>query len=823
MRSVADFLRLGAPCKGVIHPFSRPQSHDGSTGRLLDTDRKSMNLSLRLVCSGMLLLTIVGCGKDPATALPGASRLATTRSAAPASAVAGAIAHGFASLPDRGELIGYPRQPVKHDGAYTWHRTDLSEAHALNAIADGNLRVTTPSGETLVVRYDHHIEHASGDWTWVGHIPGQDGEQTILTFGAHAAFGSIAQPGKPPLRLTVRNGVSWLVETDPTKVAGIINAATRPQRPDYRIPPTSGVPDSTVSPSSAPSMASAPVMASATSGTAATVDLVLGYTPAFASDNGGQSGAITRLNYLVDVTNISYGNSSINARVRLVATVPVSYADNTSNDTTLDQLTGYDSSTNKTTSPNSAFNGLRAAREQYGADLVSMVRSFRDPENGGCGVGWLIGGSQQGISTSDSYYGYSVVSDGTDAGTDGHTYFCLDETLAHELGHNMGAQHDVDTAKGGDGVLNAGDYGAYAYSFGYKSATNAFYTVMAYGDSGQHIYRIFSDPRSTFCGGVACGSSQADNAMTLTKTIPVVATFRSTLVKLALHSDYDGDGRADILWRNGSSGSNRIWRSGNSSTPLAVSGVASQTWKIVGTGDFNGDGRADILWRDFGNGMNVAWFSGNSATQQAVTRVSDLAWAVVGLGDFDGDGHSDILWRNNSNGFDAIWRSGDSTTPQTITGVTNLAWKIVGVGDFDGDGRSDILWRNASNGLDVIWRSGDSSSQQPVQGVSNLAWAVVGVGDFDGDGRSDILWRNSSTGLNAIWKSGNASTPQSIDAVSSQDWKVVAVADYNADGQSDILWRNTANGMNTIWKSGNRSSQQAVTYEPDQAWTVVAG
>lgn len=751
------------------------------------------------------------------TAASSAQRASSLASAA------GPTRQGFASLPDRGELIAYPPQPVRHDGAYTWHRTDLSEAHALNAIADGNLRVTTPSGDMLVVNYDRHIEHPSGDWTWVGHLAGQEGEQTILTFGPHAAFGSIAQPGKPPLRLTVRNGVSWLVETDPTKVAGIINAATRPTRPDYNIPPRNGVrgPAATT----APSMVSAPVMSAATTSTATTVDLVLGYTPAFASDNGGQSGAVTRLNYLVDVTNVAYRNSSINAQVRLVATVPVTYPDDTSNDATLDQLTGYDSTKNTTTSPAAAFSGLRAAREQYGADLVSMVRSFRDPENGGCGVGWLIGGGQQGISTSDAYYGYSVVSDGTDAGTDGHTYYCLDETLAHELGHNMGANHDVDNAKGSDGVLDPGDYGAYPYSFGYKNATAAFYTIMAYGDTGQHIYRIFSDPRSTFCGGYACGNAtSADNARTLAQTIPTVASFRATLVSestATVANDFNGDGVSDILWRNASSGSNAIWRSANVSLRTNVTQVVDANWKVVGAGDFNGDGITDVLWRNDASGSNAIWRSGNSATPQSITAVSNLTWKVVGVGDFNGDGKADILWRNSTSGVNAIWLSGDYATQSAVDSVTDVNWVVAAVADFDGDGKADILWRNRSTGADTMWSGGSASQRRAVSAVTDLNWKIVGAGDFNGDGASDLLWRNAAVGTNAIWQSANSATRQAIDTMSGASWTVAEVGDFNGDGKADVLWRNRSSGANTIWRTGNVATPQSVAAVTDLSWAVV--
>jgi plastocyanin len=144
--------------------------------------------------------------------------------------------------------------------------------------------------------------------------------------------------------------------------------------------------------------------------------------------------------------------------------------------------------------------------------------------------------------------------------------------------------------------------------------------------------------------------------------------------------DFNGDGRADILWRNSSTGSNAIWRSGSSGTPQAVTSVTNLAWTVAGSGDYNGDGRADILWRNTSTGGNIIWRSASSASQQAVSSLP-TAWRVVGSGDYNGDGRADILWRNSSTGSNAIWRSGSSGTPQAVTSVTNLAWTVAGSGD----------------------------------------------------------------------------------------------------------------------------------------------
>lgn len=46
-------------------------------------------------------------------------------------------------------------------------------------------------------------------------------------------------------------------------------------------------------------------------------------------------------------------------------------------------------------------------------------------------------------------------------------------------------------------------------------------------------------------------------------------------------NDYDGDGKSDLVWRNGQNGANAIWRSGDYTSQIAIVGVTNTAWTIV--------------------------------------------------------------------------------------------------------------------------------------------------------------------------------------------------------------------------------------------------
>jgi hypothetical protein len=777
-----------------------------------------------LIASAMALAACAA--PDSPTTGNGHAGAGSAANASTAQSAATAPRERLAGLPDKGQLLGYASAAGQTRGAYTFHEVALSEEHALRAITDGTLELQAPDGTPIRLRYANHVEHANGDWTWVGRPEGaKPGTEAIITFGDTAVFGTIPNGRKQPLRITSVQGRTYLMETDGAKVARLRSVGNRPTAPDYAVPPAlAGARDKALA------MAAATPQKLTASGAvpeSATVDVAIGYTNTFASRLGGTAAALTRLNHLVDVANQAFTNSQIVARLRLVRTVALNYPDATSNETALRELSGLSctesgGSLDCVEAPvPAALQPLVTARAASRADLMSLVRNFSDPENESCGIAWMLGSGQTNITAADAYAAVSVVSDSSYDLYPDNGYICRNETFVHELGHNMGSAHDVVTARGDDGTLTADEYGRYAYSFGYKTDAGSFYTIMAYGDSGQTPYRVFSNPRITYCGSQACGTADADNARSLGQTAPVIAAFYASIA--TRRWDFDGDGFADLLWRNTSTGANQAWRSANNNTRITMATVTGNAWQIFGTGDFNKDGRADLVWRNVSTGANTIWLSGSNATQQAVVALADLNWKIVGVGDFDGDGFSDLVWRNSANGMNRIWRSANNAAQLTPATVADQNWVIAGIGDFDGDGRSDFLWRNTTTGENKIWRSANNSAPIAVALVNNMAWKVVGVADFDGDGRADILWRNSSTGGNLVWRSGSNATQTTLTTVGSQAWQVAAVADYDGDGRADILWRNASTGANQIWRAGNAATQQAVAMVNSAGWTVIKG
>jgi Metallo-peptidase family M12B Reprolysin-like len=247
----------------------------------------------------------------------------------------------------------------------------------------------------------------------------------------------------------------------------------------------------------------------------AVIDVMVMYTRQALDGFGSEARVLAVIDLLVTEANDAFQNSRIPTRLRLVYTGVIDYAESGDSVTDINRLSR----------PNDGFlDDVHALRDRYAADLVMLITEKL--EGGVEGRAYVSGAK----STGD--LGFAVMQrSGTEDGT----------TFAHEIGHNLGFNHDwyVTAAPG-----------AFDYSKGYVSLPGRFLDVMAYWnlclDTHTNCTQLLSYSNSTmkrdgYPEGVRPGTNvtcsagdrdlvecDADNAATATTMAAVVARFRNS-------------------------------------------------------------------------------------------------------------------------------------------------------------------------------------------------------------------------------------------------------------------------------------------------------
>ncbi|MFF9206578.1 FG-GAP-like repeat-containing protein [Streptomyces sp. NPDC014986] len=186
-----------------------------------------------------------------------------------------------------------------------------------------------------------------------------------------------------------------------------------------------------------------------------------------------------------------------------------------------------------------------------------------------------------------------------------------------------------------------------------------------------------------------------------------------TSAKFVPYGDLNGDRCNDVLVRH-SSGTLRAYRPacGAAVTPSTAYTSLGTGWNqydvLTSPGDISGDGRADLIARQTSTGDVYLYKATSTGKLSARVKIASK-WTgykkILGAGDLNGDGRGDLLAQDKSN---ELWRY-DGIGTGTFKSRVKLFndWGssydvVVGVGDITGDGKADLVARDTAGNL---WRS----------------------------------------------------------------------------------------------------------------------
>lgn len=535
-------------------------------------------------------------------------------------------------------------------------------------------------------RIEPHVASPTG-FTWIGRIVGKPASEVVLSFDQGTMHGHINLVDQLfGVEYSGTGGLHFVIELNPANFAPCGGALTPPAMTP---PPTdsSGAAQVETPPfPPPPDVAGNPI-----------IDVMVVYTSAARSAAGGTQAMLNEVNTAINLTNQSYANTNVSQRVRLVYAAEVAYTETGDMHTDLNRLTYTDG----------FMDEVHTWRNQFKADMVALITQSAQY----CGLAWLM----QNVSTSFEWLAFSVT-----------LRSCINNhTFAHELGHNMGSQHNPE---------DASIPPAYNHSYGYRDNVGpvTFRTVMSYACPTGSCPRInyWSNTTLTYLGE-PMGTSTQNNRLSLNNTAATVASFRTNML-------------TDTVGIFRPSTSQFLLRNSLSTGPADFHDVFGIATDYPVAGDWNGDGVDTIgIYR-----RSTGQFFLKNSNAVGAPVVYSLALGLPNdmpiVGDWDGDGKDSVGVYRPSNGLIYI-RNALSTGLADYALVLGVPGDLPVAGDWNGDGRDGIgIFRPS---LGAFYLLNNAQQNGIVLGDIGLFFGQNGdlplAGDWNGNGIDGIgVYRN---------------------------------------------------------------------------------